>query len=119
MDVVVFFAPPPATPLRMAPIVVFLVVAAAAGFLTTVPVLPSLVSLVPLARWPARVTGPGGGALDAAVAAGRRPFVAAVVPLELVSDVAVAFRVPPWRVALALSTMLERTLVTAADRLAP
>lgn len=119
--VAAFLVPPPATPLRIAPIVVFFVVAA--GFLTTVPVLPSLVSLVPLARWPARVTGlfAGGGAFEVVVVAGRRPLAAAVGPLqlELASEAAVTLRVAPWRVAFAFSTMLERTLVMAADRLSP
>lgn len=72
----------------------------APAFLTTVPVLASLVSLVPLARRPARVAGLDGGALDAVAAAatGRLPFVPVVVvlfELELASDVVVAFLVPP------------------------
>lgn len=106
------------TPFRMVPMTVARVVAGAAffdvtGFLTTVPALPSLVSLVSLGRRPARVVGRGTGALDAAAVAVRRVF-AVVVDVELVSDVVVAFLVLLVRVALALSTMLERTLVAAA-----
>ena len=87
----------------MVPIVVIFFVAGAVlpapAFLTTVPVLASLVSLVPLARRPARVPGLDGGPLDAAAGAatGRLPFipVVVVVELELASDAVVAFLVPP------------------------
>ena len=96
--VVVFLAPAPVTPFLMVPIVVFLVAAGglpAPVFLTTVPVLASLVSLVPLALRPARVAGlDGGAALGAVVGAALRPLVPAVVLFEpeLASEVAVSFR---------------------------
>jgi hypothetical protein len=65
------------------------------------------------------VAGRGGcAALDAVFWPGaRRPLVAAVVPLELELIVdAVIFRAAPLRVALAFSTMLERTLEAWTER---
>lgn len=106
--------------------VVFLVaVAGLPGpvFLTTVPVLTSLVSLMPLARRPVRVAGRDGGAAlgPGGAAMGFLPAgaVAAAAPLdaELASDAVVTLR--PDREAFALSTMLDSTLVTAAERLVP
>ena len=86
------------TPFLMVPMVVFLVAAGglpAPVFLTTVPVLASLVSLVPLALRPARVAGlDGGPAFGAAAGAALRPRVPAVVLVEaeLTSDAVVSFR---------------------------
>lgn len=113
----------PATPFR----IVFMTVVLVAGppvflevlaFLTTVPALASLVSLVLLTRCPARVAGREAGALEAAVPTGRRVLPVAAVPFdeELISDAVVTFLVPLARVALAFSTMLDRTLVAAAAR---
>lgn len=111
----------PVTPFRILPMTVVRVVAGAAflaalGFRTTVPALPSLVSLVSLRRRPVRVAGREAGTLDPVAVAGRRVFAAAVAPfdVELASEVVVTFLVPLVRVALALSTMLDRTLVAAA-----
>lgn len=112
------FVVAPVTPFRIVPMTVVRVTAGAAfldvgGFLTTVPALASLVSLVSLGRRPVRVTGRETGALEAVAVAGRRVFVA-VVDAELASEVVVTFLAPLVRVALAFSTMLERTLVAAA-----
>jgi hypothetical protein len=125
---VVFFASPLAVPLvkeakpflLAAAVVVFEV----AVFLTTVLVLPSLASLVKLARRPSRVAGLDGGALGAAGAAARRVLVAGAggggmpAELELVLDVVVTFLVPT-REDLAFSTILESMFVAMAERLAP
>lgn len=116
---------PPATPFRIARIMVDLVVGPAFGaalaFLTTVPALASLVSLVFLGRRPARVAGRDAGALAVVAAPLRRTLEAAVVPVdvELVSEVVVTFLVPLARVALAFSTMLDKTFVAAAEREVP
>jgi hypothetical protein len=97
--------------------------AAAAGFadavfLITVPVLFSLVSLLPLTLRAMRVPGRDVGGLGATGAAARRVRAAAVVPLELelVFDAVVSFRAAPSLVALAFCTMLVRTFVAAAVR---
>lgn len=123
--------PPPATPLRIAPIVLFFVAAAAAAaaaaevvpaFRTTVTVLPSLDSLVPLARAPARVAGLEVAAAGLPVTASRLALVAVVVLLDLdkvVSEAVVTLRVLPYRVAFARSTMLDSTPETAAVRPVP
>lgn len=116
----VFLVPAAATPFLMVPMTVFFVdgAALAAVFLTTVVALPSLVSLLSLTLRAVRVAGLGGGAL--AGAAPRRVFAVVPAELELVFDVVVTLRVPPARVALAFSTMLESTLVAAAaERVAP
>lgn len=93
---------------------------AAAPRFTTVPVLPSLVSLLLLTLRAFLVAGRDAGARDAAGAAARLVRVAAVVPLELelAFEVAVTFRAAPARVALAFSTMLDKTLV-AVVRVGP
>jgi hypothetical protein len=121
--VVVFLAPPPVTPFLIVLMTVLLGAAAAvaldaAVFLTTVPVLFSLVSLFSLTLRAMRVPGLDVAGLAAVVAAARRVRVAAVVPAELalVLEVVVSFRVAPWRVARAFSTMLDSTLVAAAAR---
>lgn len=119
------FDPALATPFRIVLITVDLVFDGAVlvplAFLTTVPALASLVSLVPLTRRPARVAGRDAGTLDIVVAAGRFGFAAVVVAFdaELVSEVVVTFLVPRLRVAFAFSTMLDNTLVAAAERDAP
>lgn len=115
----VFLPPAAATPFLMVPMTVFFVdgAALAAVFLTTVVALPSLVSLLLLILRAVRVAGRGGGALAGAGA--RRVLAVVAVELELGFDVVVTLRVPPARVALAFSTILESTLVAAADRVAP
>lgn len=85
--------------------------------LTTVDVLPSLDSLLALARRPVLVPGRDVGAREAAGAAFRPLTVPAV--LEVALEAVGAFFVTPARVAFAFSTILERTLVAAADRDGP
>ena len=118
-----FFAGSSFATLRTVPFAVFLVGAAAAlgpaGFLTTEPALPSLVSLMPLALRPVLVAGLDAGALAAGP---RRVWVAGAVLAEdeLAFDAAVTLRAPPARVAFAFSTMLDRTFVAAeVDRPEP
>lgn len=96
-------------------LITFFVEAAAAPrapvvfFTTVVAVLPSLASLVALTRRPARV-----GGRDDAAAAGLRPFVAGAV-----LAVVVTFREAAGLAPLAFSTMLDRMLVAAAERVVP
>lgn len=93
-----------------------------AVFLTTVPVLPSLVSLCRLTRRPVRVAGLVAGARDAVgVAAPRRVFAGAGLPAELplVFDVVVTFLEPAALDDLAFSTKLDSIFVAAAARPAP
>lgn len=100
-------------------LITFFVVAVAAAllpvvFFTTVVVLPSLASLVPLTRRPARV-----GGLDvAAVPGALRPLAVAGAVLAL-EAVVVTLRAVAGLFPLAFSTMLERMLVAAADRVGP
>lgn len=114
-----FFAAAPVTPFLMLLIIDFLGAAVvflpAPVFLTTVEVLASLVSLLSLTLRPARVAGRDAGAIV------RRVLVAAVVPLELelALEAVVTFREAAARVAFAFSTILERTLVAAADLVIP
>ena len=115
--VVVFFVAPPVTPLLIEPMTPFFVVAAvalvAAVRFTTVPVLASLVSLLPLALRAFLVAGREGGARGAGA---RLVLAAVVVPfeLELVLEAAVTFLAVPALVAFAFSTMLESIFVAAA-----
>lgn len=125
MAAVVFFAPPLAVPLVEVPTVFFVPGAAAleaVPFLTTVVLLPSLVSLFALTRRPVLVVGLVGGGL-AAGAAARRVLVAggaaAAPELALEFDAVVTFRVPPVRNDLTFSTKLCGMLEGAADRVAP
>lgn len=112
---VVFFVSALAVPFLKV-LITFLVDAAAAlrapvVFLTTVvAVLPSLVSLMPLTRRPARV-----GGLEAA--AGLRPLAVAVAVLAL--EVVVTFLDVVGLAPFAFSTILDRRLVAAAERVAP
>lgn len=102
VDLVVFVA------VLLAAGAVLVVLAAAVVFLTTVAVLASLDSLVTLTfRLPRVAVVDGGGAAALRV---RPVAVVAVVPtLELAVEEAVAFLVAAaGRVALALSTMLDR-----------
>jgi hypothetical protein len=91
---------------------------AAVLFLTTVEVLPSLDSLMPLILRPARdVAAPLAAGAGAAAAAPLRVLqVAAVLnPLELAVEDAVAFRaIAPARVARVFSTMLLMMVVELA-----
>lgn len=94
------------------------------AFVATVPALPSLVSLVLLARRPFRVPGRYEAALAAVAPPLRRALEAAVVPLveEVdISDVVNIFFVPLARLTFAFSTMLERrfAVVVAAEREVP
>jgi len=114
---VVFLASPLAVPFVKLPNVFFGGAGrGAAPFLTTVELLPSLASLVALARRPVRVAGREVGGLAAAGAA-RRVLAgcAAGAAVLLVFDVPGAFRVPA-RVDLAFSTKLDSMLVAAAVR---
>lgn len=114
----VVFLVPPVTPFLiefMTPFLAGAALAAAPRF-TTVPVLASLVSLLPLTLRALRVAGRDVGARGF-VAATLLVRVAAVVlaELELVLEAAVTFLAAPARVAFAFSTMLDRTF-PAADR---
>lgn len=87
-----------------------------AALRTTVVALPSLVSLWLLALRPVRVAGRDAGCL--VTPPPRRVFaVVAVVPVRVFAGVGVGlvgFLVVPERTALALSTMLDNTLVALA-----
>lgn len=110
-------------PLRTEPAVVFLAAAPrdAAPFLTTVPELASLVSLLARDLRAVRVVGLEAGAREAVVVAARLVLVAAVVLVELVLAVeaVVTLRATPALVAFAFSTMLESMLVAVAERAVP
>lgn len=123
MVVGAFFVVAPATPFRMVLMTVlfaagadFVAAAAAArpvGFLTTVDVLPSLDSLMPLTLFAVRVAAVR-VAVAGAAAAPLLARVAAVVPpaAELAVDDVVVFRVvAAARVDRAFSTMLLMMLV--------
>jgi hypothetical protein len=114
------FAATLAAPLPAMLLAVFFAAASAPAlvtpaFLTTVPVLPSLDSLVALILRPARVPGRDAGALEVLCAAVRRawPFAAVVAEVAPAFVAVVTFLVPAVRAAFDFSTMLERTLVAA------
>jgi hypothetical protein len=114
---VVFFVDSPVTPFRIVPITVRFVVVdlVPVAFLTTVAVLPSLDSLIPLIL--RRVLELA--AFVAVPATARRVRVAVVVvpeELELVVDEVVVFLVAAARVDLAFSTMLVRRFEAAPAR---
>ena len=116
---VVFFVSALAVPFLNVLITFFVDAAAALRapvvfFTIVVAVLPSLASLVALTRRPARV----GGLDAAAVPAGLRPLAAAVAVLAP-GVVVVTLREVVGLAPFAFSTMLERMLVAAADRVGP
>lgn len=133
LDAGAFRVVPATTPFLIVPITVLLLVAgggagslgtapggAVAGrFLTTVEVLASLDSLLPLARRAVRVAGLDGGWATAAVTVAPRFLLAAAVPAPPSAELAVVEVVVlrgagAARVARAFSTMLLRMVVAIA-----
>lgn len=123
VDFVAVFLVVVVVPLRTELAVVFLVAVprAAAPFLTTVPELASLDSLLARDLRAVRVAGLEAGAREAVVAALGLVRVAAVVLLELVLAVeaVVTLRPTPALVAFALSTMVESIPAAVAGRGGP
>ena len=103
------------------PLFVAVAVLVAAPLFAVGAELPSLVSVSALPLLPSLVAGRDTGAFGVGAAAGFRPRPVPVAweDAELALDVLVMFRLPPARVALAFSTMLDKILVAAAERLVP